>query len=111
MLYLDSLTKHGITAQHDISKMVINDLVVTKKLDTLEQLLNRSIISESKPLACFLLSKSNVDQRISQLAMDMLSRLNANEVIFQFKEGREVVTIHIFIPDYPGSDVGTRKSY
>jgi regulator of MON1-CCZ1 complex len=111
MLYLDSLTKHGITAQHDISKMVINDLVVTKKLDTLEQLLNRSIISESKPLACFLLSKSNVDQRISQLAMDMLSRLNANEVIFQFKEDREVVTIHIFIPDNPGSDVGTRKSY
>jgi regulator of MON1-CCZ1 complex len=80
ILYLDSLTKFGISAQNDISKMIINDLVTNRKLNILEQLLNQSIIHESKPLACFLLSKSNIDLRITQLAMDMLARLDATEV-------------------------------
>lgn len=80
MLYLNSLTKNGITAQHDLSKMMIIDLVRSNKLITLQQLLKYSIISESKPLACFLLSLSNIDPSIEQMAMDMLTRLNANEV-------------------------------
>lgn len=80
LIYLNSLAKHKIAAQHDISKMIIVDLVRTNKLDTLRQLIRFSLINESKPLACFLLSLSNVDKSITQMALDMLHKLNAETV-------------------------------
>lgn len=80
MLYIASLAKHNITAQHDISKMLIVDLVRNKKFDTLQNLIKYSLISDSKPLACFLLSLSNVHSSVTQMALDMLHKLNAESV-------------------------------
>lgn len=80
ILYITSLAKHNITPQHDISKMVIVDLVRRKKFDTLQNLIKYSLISESKPLACFLLSLSNSHPSVSQMAIDMLHKLNADTV-------------------------------
>lgn len=40
-------------------------------------------MNESKPLACFILSLSNIDPIISQMALDMLRRLNADEIIVE----------------------------
>lgn len=56
MLYISSLSKHNIAAQHDISKLVIVDLVQRKQYDTLQNLIKFTLINESKVLACFLLS-------------------------------------------------------
>lgn len=61
MIYIHSLAKHKIAAQHDLSKMIIIDLVRHKKLDILRSLISLSLLHESKPLACFLLSLSSVD--------------------------------------------------
>lgn len=80
VIYLTSLAKYNIAAQHDISKMVIVDLVRRKQFDTLQQLIKFSLINESKPLACFLLSLSSVHSSITQMAMDMLHKLKANSV-------------------------------
>lgn len=80
ILYLTSLAKYNIAAQHDISKMVIVDLVRRKKFDTLQQLIKFSLINESKPLACFLLSLSNTHSSVTQMALDMLHKLKAHSV-------------------------------
>lgn len=81
MLYITSLAKYNITPQHDISKMVIVDLVRRNQFDTLQNLIKYSLINESKPLACFLLALSNAHSSITQMAIDMLYKLNAETVI------------------------------
>lgn len=81
MLYITSLAKYTIAPQHDISKMVIVDLVRRNQFDTLQNLIKYSLINESKPLACFLLSLSNAHSSITQMAIDMLYKLNAETVI------------------------------
>lgn len=80
MTYMYSLAKHKIAVQYDLSKMIIVDLVRHKKLDTLRSLIGLSLLHESKPLACFLLSLSSVDDSITQMALDMLHKLKANSV-------------------------------
>lgn len=80
IIYLTSLAKYNIAVQHDISKMVIVDLVRRKQFDTLQQLIKFSLINESKPLACFLLSLSNVHSSVTQMALDMLHKLKADSV-------------------------------
>lgn len=80
IIYLTSLAKYNIAAQHDISKMVIVDMVRRKQFDTLQQLIKFSLINESKPLACFLLSLSSVHSSITQMALDMLHKLKAHSV-------------------------------
>lgn len=80
MIYLNSLAKHKIAAQHDLSKMIIVDLVRHNKFDTLRTLIVLSLLHESKPLACFLLSLSSADDSITQMALDMLHKLKADSV-------------------------------
>ncbi len=80
MIYIHSLAKHKIAAQQDLSKMMIVDLVRHEKFDTLRSLIALSLLHESKPLACFLLSLSSVDDSITQMALDMLHKLKANSV-------------------------------
>lgn len=97
MLYIHSLSKQKITLQHDLSKMIIIDLVKQKKINALHQLLHLNVISESKPLACFLLSLSKVDDRLFQTAMDMLARLNANEIIIEvlLEQGKVIEALRL----------------
>lgn len=80
MLYITSLARHNIAAQHDISKLVIVDLVRRKQFDTLQNLIKFSLINESKVLACFLLSLSHEHLSVTQMALDMLYKLNAETV-------------------------------
>lgn len=79
-LYITSLAKNNIAAQHDISKLVIVDLVRRKQFDTLQNLIKFSLINESKVLACFLLSLSHEHPSVTQMALDMLYKLNAETV-------------------------------
>lgn len=80
MLYITSLARHNIAAQHDISKLIIVDLVRRKQFDTLQNLIKFSLINESKVLACFLLSLSHEHLSVTQMALDMLYKLNAETV-------------------------------
>ena len=80
MLYLQSLNKHNIAAQEDISKMLINELIRNNSFDTLRRLTSHSLILETKSMACYLLSQSNVHETITQVALDMLAKIKAHEV-------------------------------
>lgn len=87
LLYIQSLLKYNIEAQDVLSRLLISDLVNRHHFNTLQKTLNFSFLNESKPLACYLLSLGNVNASINQMAIDMLSRLNATEVkiIYYFK--------------------------
>lgn len=83
-LYIHSLARRKIAAQHDISKMIIVVLVRHNRLETLRKLIDCSLINESKVMACFLLSLSNVHSAITQMALDMLHKLQADSVWFVY---------------------------
>lgn len=102
MTYIYSLAKHKIAAQHDLSKMIIVDLVRHKKFNTLRRLISLSLLHESKPLACFLLSLSSADDSITQMALDMLHKLKASGVsrILSFKWGNCETKYFFVVLDY-----------
>lgn len=81
MLYLQSLNKYNISAQEELSKMVISELIRNRSFDTLRRLVSYSMLLESKSVACFLLAHSDVNSAISQVAIDMLGKIQAHEVI------------------------------
>ena len=73
--YLRSLEERQVPAQHFLHELLINLLVQSGQFYQLHQLLQYHIITDSKPLACLLLSLEAVYPAAFQLAMDMLSRL------------------------------------
>lgn len=79
--YLTSLSEQGIPAQHNLNELIITTLVKRKKYTALQQLLQYGVVADSKPLACLLLSLGSLYPTAPQLALDMLTRLNAVEEI------------------------------
>lgn len=112
LLYLHSLARHGISANHELSKQIVIDLVRNKQFDTLQQLFKYSALNESKPLACFLLSLSDSDPSISQMALDMLTRLNASEIILEvlLEKGQVIEALRI-AKQMPGADSLPARKY
>lgn len=83
MLYLTSLTKEGIVAEHNFSKMIVSELVNGKKFEILRELFTHSLIHESKPLAISLLALSNLHPIINQMVLDMLAKLGERDIIVE----------------------------
>lgn len=83
MLYLCSLTKHGIAAQNDLSKMIVSALVNEKKFEILRELFTFSLIHESKPLAISLLQLSSLHPIINQMVLDMLAKMHEKDIIVE----------------------------
>ena len=77
--YLRSLEERQIPAQHFLHELLINLLVRSGQFYQLHQLLQYHIISDSKPLACLLLSLEAAYPASFQLAMDMLCRLKTSD--------------------------------
>ena len=77
--YLRSLEERQIPAQHFLHELLINLLVRSGQYYQLHQLLQYHIISDSKPLACLLLSLEAAYPAAFQLSMDMLSRLKTSQ--------------------------------
>jgi len=75
MEYYRSLSANQIPPQHFLNELLINLLVQQKSWFQLHQLLQYHVISDSKPIACLLLSLESVYPPSYQLALDMLSRL------------------------------------
>lgn len=95
--YIYSLVKYSITCEYDMSKMLVLTLIGSQKVHDLQQILSFQVIHESKPLACFLLSLANYDPLISQMALDMLKRLNAYEIIVEIllEQGKVIDAIKL----------------
>lgn len=83
MVYLCSLTKAGIVAQIDLSKMIVSALVNEKKFEILRELFTFSLIHESKPLAISLLQLSSLHPIINQMVMDLLAKMGERDIIVE----------------------------
>ncbi|ESP03633.1 hypothetical protein LOTGIDRAFT_224293 [Lottia gigantea] len=82
--YIRSLNQFNMAVQHYLYELIINILVNNKCFYQLHQFLQYHVLSDSKPLACLMLSLESVYQPAHQLALDMLKRLQtANEEIIE----------------------------
>lgn len=82
--YIRSLNQQRIPVQHYLYEILINTLVHSSNFYQLHQFLQYHVISDSKPLACLMLSLETVYPPAHQLALDMLKRLGtANEEIVE----------------------------
>lgn len=97
MVYLFSIVKNSISCEYDLSKVLVMTLVGSQKIQDLQQILSYNVLHESKPLACFLLSLMNHHPLIGQMALDMLKRLNAHEIIIEIllEQGKVVDAIRL----------------
>ncbi|KAL9904700.1 regulator of MON1-CCZ1 complex protein bulli [Glossina fuscipes fuscipes] len=91
LLYLQSLEKHNVAAQEELSKLLTTELIRNQNYETLRRLVSYSLIMESKTIACFLLSHSNEAPVITQVALDMLSKIKANDIIIEVLLGQSKV--------------------
>lgn len=112
MSYVYSIVKHSISVEYDLSKLLINTLVGSQKIQDLQQILSYNVLHESKPLACFLLSLTNRDPLISQMALDMLMRLNAHEIIVEIliEQGKVVDAIRL-VKQYTNTDTIVARKF
>ena len=74
--YVRSLHKLLVPVEHFLYEMIMNVLIENKCFYQLHQFLQYHVISDSKPLACLLLSRELVYPPATQLAMDMFKRLS-----------------------------------
>lgn len=74
--YIRSLHKVQIQVEHFLFELMMNILIENKCFYQLHQFLQYHVISDSKPLACLLLSRELVYPPATQLAMDMFKRLS-----------------------------------
>ncbi|XP_074641074.1 regulator of MON1-CCZ1 complex-like isoform X2 [Tubulanus polymorphus] len=82
--YIRSANVNQIQVQHYLYELVINTLVRHGCFYQLHQFLQYHVLSDSKPIACLLLSLESVYPPAHQLALDMLKRLNtANDEIVE----------------------------
>jgi hypothetical protein len=82
--YIRTLSDYHIPVQHYLYELLINSLVQQQSYYQLHQLLQYHVVSDSKPLACLLLSLESLYPAAHQLALDMLKRLStANEEIIE----------------------------
>ncbi|XP_053377581.1 regulator of MON1-CCZ1 complex-like isoform X2 [Mercenaria mercenaria] len=82
--YIRSLSQRDIPVQHYLYELIINILVHNNCFYQLHQFLQYHVLSDSKPLACLMLSLESVYPPAHQLALDMLTRLaTANEEIIE----------------------------
>ncbi|XP_078071713.1 regulator of MON1-CCZ1 complex isoform X7 [Mustelus asterias] len=84
MEYIRSLNQYQITVQHYLYELVIKTLVQHSLFYMLHQFLQYHVLSDSKPLACLLLSLESTYPPAHQLSLDMLKRLStANDEIVE----------------------------
>ncbi|XP_061615017.1 regulator of MON1-CCZ1 complex isoform X2 [Phyllopteryx taeniolatus] len=84
MEYIRSLNHFQISVQHYLYELVIKTLVQHNLFYMLHQFLQYHVLTDSKPLACLLLSLESTYPPAHQLSLDMLKRLStANDEIVE----------------------------
>lgn len=82
--YVRSLNQFKIPVEYYLNEFIINILVQRGLFYQLHQFLQYHVLSDSKPLACLLLSLESVYPSAYDLALDMMKRLgNAHEEIVE----------------------------
>uniref|UniRef100_A0A8C7S8S2 Mic1 domain-containing protein n=1 Tax=Oncorhynchus mykiss TaxID=8022 RepID=A0A8C7S8S2_ONCMY len=79
MEYIRSLNQVQITVQHYLYELVIKMLVQHNLFYMLHQFLQYHVLSDSKPLACLLLSLESTYPPAHQLSLDMLKTQHARQ--------------------------------
>jgi hypothetical protein len=74
--YIHSLSLNEVPIQYSTYELLINHLIKCRMVYQLQQFLQYHVFSDSKPLACLLLSLQDYCKNATQLALDMFRRLN-----------------------------------
>ncbi|XP_072306473.1 regulator of MON1-CCZ1 complex [Eucyclogobius newberryi] len=112
MEYIRSLNQSQITVQHYLYELVIKTLVQHELFYMLHQFLQYHVLSDSKPLACLLLSLESTYPPAHQLSLDMLKRLSTanDEIVEVLLSKQQVLSALRFIRSVGGHDnVSARK--
>uniref|UniRef100_A0AC11CTG7 Uncharacterized protein n=1 Tax=Ovis aries TaxID=9940 RepID=A0AC11CTG7_SHEEP len=106
MEYIRSLNQFQITVQHYLHELVIRTLVQHSLFSTLHQFLQYHVLSDSKPLACLLLSLESFYPPAHQLSLDMLKRLSTanDEIVEVLLSKHQVLAALRFIRGIGGHD-------
>jgi hypothetical protein len=79
--YIRSLKSVRIPVQHFIQKFLIELLIKANEMNLLHSFIQYKVISDSKPTALQILSLSNDYKPAYQISLDMMSRLQAYDLI------------------------------
>ncbi|KAB0407038.1 hypothetical protein E2I00_006133 [Balaenoptera physalus] len=112
MEYIRSLNQFQIPVQHYLHELVIKTLVQHNLFYTLHQFLQYHVLSDSKPLACLLLSLESFYPPAHQLSLDMLKRLSTanDEIVEVLLSKHQVLAALRFIRGIGGHDnISARK--
>ncbi|XP_043395675.1 regulator of MON1-CCZ1 complex isoform X3 [Chelonia mydas] len=112
MEYIRSLNQFQIAVQHYLYELVIKTLVQHNLFYMLHQFLQYHVLSDSKPLACLLLSLESIYPPAHQLSLDMLKRLSTanDEIVEVLLSKHQVLAALRFIRGVGGHDsVSARK--
>uniref|UniRef100_A0A8C2TCD6 Regulator of MON1-CCZ1 n=1 Tax=Coturnix japonica TaxID=93934 RepID=A0A8C2TCD6_COTJA len=112
MEYIRSLNQFQIAVQHYLYELVIKTLVQHNLFYTLHQFLQYHVLSDSKPLACLLLSLESIYPPAHQLSLDMLKRLSTanDEIVEVLLSKHQVLAALRFIRGIGGHDsISARK--
>ncbi|XP_004421103.1 PREDICTED: uncharacterized protein C18orf8 homolog [Ceratotherium simum simum] len=112
MEYIRSLNQFQITVQHYLHELVIKTLVQHNLFSMLHQFLQYHVLSDSKPLACLLLSLESFYPPAHQLSLDMLKRLSTanDEIVEVLLSKHQVLAALRFIRGIGGHDnISARK--
>uniref|UniRef100_L7M3J6 Uncharacterized protein n=1 Tax=Rhipicephalus pulchellus TaxID=72859 RepID=L7M3J6_RHIPC len=110
--YIRSLVQHQLPVPYCHNELLINVLVHNRRFHQLHQFLQYHVLTDSKPLACLLLSLHAVYPPATQLALDMLKRLGtANEEIVEvLLSQKRVLSAIRFVQNLGTSDsISARK--
>uniref|UniRef100_A0A7N9IGE6 Regulator of MON1-CCZ1 n=1 Tax=Macaca fascicularis TaxID=9541 RepID=A0A7N9IGE6_MACFA len=112
MEYIRSLNQFQIAVQHYLHELVIKTLVQHNHFYMLHQFLQYHVLSDSKPLACLLLSLESFYPPAHQLSLDMLKRLSTanDEIVEVLLSKHQVLAALRFIRGIGGHDnISARK--
>ena len=92
--YVLCLLEHSLVPRQFLQELLINLCVRTGRLYQLQQYLQYHVITDSKPLACLLLSLEKLHPPSRQMALDMMSRLGTatNEITEILLDNGNIVT-------------------
>ncbi|EEC17809.1 conserved hypothetical protein, partial [Ixodes scapularis] len=110
--YIRSLVEHRVAVPYCLNELLINVLVRNRRFHQLHQFLQYHVLTDTKPLACLLLSLHTLYPPATQLALDMLKRLGtANEEIVEVLLSQHKVLSAIrFVQNTGGTDaISARK--
>jgi hypothetical protein len=93
--YIRSLNHYVIPVQHYIQRFLIEVLLKNKNYNLLHHYIQYKVISDNKPTALQIYSISNEYKPAYQIALDMLSRLQAYDTICEILLSRNEVCLFI----------------